>query len=219
MSDVNPDFAPMMGHLVPQRSAYEVITDVVKSNPTVAYLMLVSYVEGPNWRDLPHAGDGADVELIVRGLQQDRGERILTELPRTKVSAERLRNFAESLPNNRLLGVASRVLLEDGGGAHIPMMDFMCVPSAKHLELVTHLLTELRHGRGCLLDSGKSYHYYGIRLLTEEEWKVFLGKCLLMSGYTDDRYIGHQLVDGYCVLRLSSGKWKGSVPTVVAELS
>jgi hypothetical protein len=40
-----------------------------------------------------------------------------------------------------------------------------------------------------------------------------------MSGFADDRYIGHQLVDGYCVLRLSSGKLKNHTPTVVAELA
>jgi hypothetical protein len=201
------------------RSAYEVVARVVQSNPAIESLTLVTYVEGPSWRDRPHAVEGADIELLVNGLQQDRGERILTKLSRREVSAERLRGFAERLPNNKLLGVVSRVLLIGGGTAHIPMMDFMCIPSARNLEVLVHLLRDLRQGRGCLLDSGGSYHYYGFQLLTEEEWKVFLGKCLLISGYTDDRYIGHQLVDGYCVLRLSSGKSKASIPTVVAELA
>jgi hypothetical protein len=99
------------------------------------------------------------------------------------------------------------------------MMDFMCVPSSTNLELLAHLLGDLHQGRGCLLDSGRSYHYYGFRLLSGTEWQMFLGKSLLMSGFADDRYIGHQLVDGHCVLRLSSGKLKSCVPTVVAELS
>jgi len=59
--------------------------------------------------------------------------------------------------------------------------------------------------------------YYGFQLLPESEWPIFLGKCLLMSGYADDRYIGHQLVDGYCVLRLSSGVLKAGSPQVVAH--
>lgn len=69
------------------------------------------------------------------------------------------------------------------------------------------------------MESGRSYHYYGCELLSEEEWIVFLGKSLLMSGYTDDRYIGHQLVDGHCVLRLSSRKSKANVPMVVSALT
>ena len=98
------------------------------------------------------------------------------------------------------------------------MMDFMCAPSSTNLGLLTHLLGDLHQGRGCLLDSGRSYHYYGFRLLSGTEWQIFMGKCLLMSSLVDDRYIGHQLVDGYCVLRLSSGNLKSCVPTVVADL-
>ncbi len=98
------------------------------------------------------------------------------------------------------------------------MMDFVAPPSTKNLEVLTRLLRELRHRRGWLLESGRSYHYYSQQILTDEEWKVFLGKCLLMSGYVDDRYIGHQLVDGHCVLRLSAGKLKASPPKVVVEL-
>jgi hypothetical protein len=123
------------------------------------------------------------------------------------------------LRTGKLLGAVSKVGLTGRRSAHIPMMDFVCVPSPRSLDLLVRLLKDLRQGRGYLLESGRSYHYYGFQLLTEEEWRVFLGKCLLMSGFTDDRYIGHQLADGHCVLRLSSGTLKSSVPTVVAELS
>jgi len=90
--------------------------------------------------------------------------------------------------------------------------------SVVNSEILVQLLRALGNGEGFLLRSGRSYHYYGATLLTEIEWRVFLGKCLLMSGYSDDRYIGHQLVDGYCALRLSSGKLKNQVPTIVAEI-
>ena len=98
------------------------------------------------------------------------------------------------------------------------MVDLICAPSAMNLDVVARLLREIRQGQGFLLESGRSYHYYGIDLLSDEEWRVFLGKCLLMFGYVDDRYIGHQLVDGHCVLRLSAGTLKTGVPRVVAEL-
>lgn len=219
MSEQHPERAPIVEGFPSLRSAYEVIAHAVQSNPTIESLTLVTYEEGPNWRDLRHTDEGADILLLLKGLQQDRGERILTKLSRKEVSAENLRDIAQSLGNNKLLGVVSRLRIVGGGSAHIPMMDFNCTPSTRSLEILVHLLKDLRQGRGCLLESGRSYHYYAFQLLTEEEWRVFLGKCLLMSGYTDDRYIGHQLVDGHCVLRLSSGKLKASVPRVVAEFS
>lgn len=198
------------------RSAYEVVADVVNSNPDIECVSLVSYEENPTWRDRLHAGEGNGLPLLLEGLNQDRRPRVLTSVPR--MEAEKLREIAGGLGENRLLGVCSMVRLVGGQSLHIPMMDFMCAPSSTNLGLLAHLLGDLRQGRGCLLDSGRSYHYYGFRLLSGTEWQIFMGKCLLMSGFVDDRYIGHQLVDGYCVLRLSSGKLKSCVPTVVAEL-
>jgi hypothetical protein len=219
MSASHPESARMVEGSRPPLSAYEVVAHIVDSNRSIESLSLVTYEEGPNWRDLRRTDEGADVGLLLKGLQQDRGKRTLTKVSRAEASAENLRDVAQSLPNNKLLGVLSRVRLVGGESAHIPMMDFMCTPSARNLETLVHLLTDLRQGRGCLLESGRSYHYYAFQLFMEEQWRVFLGKCLLMSGYTDDRYIGHQLVDGHCVLRLSSRKSKASAPTVVAQLS
>jgi hypothetical protein len=200
-------------------SAFGVVARVVDSNPRVESLGLVIYHESPNWRDLPQAEQGADLPFLLRGLQQDRGERIQTTLQRREISAESLQALAANLPGHRLLAVISRVGLAGGKSGQIPMMDFKCPPTQKNQEVLTRLLHELQNGRGWLLESGRSYHYYASRILNDEEWKVFLGKCLLMSGYVDDRYIGHQLVDGHCVLRLSSGKLKARSPKVVAEFS
>lgn len=200
------------------RSAYEVVADVVSSNPDIESLTLVSYEENSTWRDRFRAGKGAGVPMLLEGLTQDRRPRVLTSVPRLEADADKLRGIVGRLGENRLLGVCSMVRLVGGQSLHIPMMDFMCEPSSTNLGLLAHLLRDLRQGRGCLLESGRSYHYYGFRLLSGIEWQVFMGKCLLMSGFADDRYIGHQLIDGHCVLRLSAGNLKNCVPTVVAEL-
>ena|SRR5437667_4727817 len=136
------------------------------------------------------------------------------------MSAKRLQEIARGLAEDRLLGLISRVSLRGGGSGHIPMMDFVCIPSPENLDILTRFLTEIQNGKGegFLLESGRSYHYYGVELLSEEGWRVFLGKCLLMPGYVDDRYVGHQLVDGHCVLRLSAGKLRSRLPRVVARL-
>jgi hypothetical protein len=199
-------------------NSYEVVAEIVRRNPSIESVTVVSYEENLSWRDAVDLENPA-VPLRLKGLQQDQGSRILTKLPRADISEDKLYEITRDIENDRLIGACSNVQLDNGRLAHIPMMDFMCSPSKENLAVLARLIGNLRQGAGCLLHSGNSYHYYGFRLLSSEEWNVFLGKCLLMSGFADDRYIGHQLVDGYCVLRLSSGKLKNCVPTVVVQWS
>lgn len=199
-------------------SSYDVVANIVRSNPAIESLTLVIYEGAKSWRDATRPADNPDLPLLLNGLAQDRGPRIFKTIPRAEVSEENLRQIARSWDENKLVGACSAVKLADGQSAHIPMMDFSCAPSNQNLGLLVRLITDLRQGRGYILMSGRSYHYYGFRLLSEAEWKIFLGKCLLMSGFADDRYVGHQLVDGHCVLRVSSGRSKGNLPIVVAEL-
>lgn len=200
-------------------NSYSVVAEIVQSNFPIEALTLVAYQESLNWRELSQAAGSLELPLLRKGLEQDSSPRILTTISREEASEENLRDIAQNLGENRLLGVCSKVTLAGGKSAHIPMMDFMCDISTRNLDMLARLIEDLRQGQGYLLESGRSYHYYGSRLLTEEEWRAFLGKCLLMSGFSDDRYIGHQLVDGHCVLRLSSGKSRSHVPAVVAEVS
>ncbi len=62
----------------------------------------------------------------------------------------------------------------------MPMMDSLCRPSKRNQDLLTHLLRGVGQTRGFVLDSGRSYHYYGVEILSEGAWRRFLGKCLLM---------------------------------------
>jgi hypothetical protein len=199
-------------------NSYEILTKIVRQNLSIKAVTLVTYQENLSWRDATAAQDPS-AALRFKGLQQDQQSRALIKLPRTDVCESKLYEIGRDLESGKLIGVCSKVQLEDGQLVHIPMMDFLCRPSPENLDLLARLITNLRQGPGYLLHSGNSYHYYGLRLLRSGEWQAFLGKCLLMSGFADDRYIGHQLVDGYCVFRLSSGKLKNHTPTVVAELA
>jgi hypothetical protein len=200
-------------------SAIELVAEIVRVNSAIDSLSLVTYQEAPNWRDTPVSLDDAGIDFLIRGLQQDQGERTITTMSRCEVSPENLDQIAKNLPPSKLLGLQSNVPLASGGQAHIPMMDFMCSPSQRNLERLTRLLESLRMGKGFLLESGRSYHYYGSRVLSEAGWRTFLGRCLLMTGCADERYVGHQLVNGFCVLRISSGRLKNREPLVVAEIS
>ena len=185
--------------------AIELVAEIVRANRAIDSLNLVVYEEAHNWRDTPIPLDDAGIDFLILGLQQDPGERAIINLSRCDVSVKNLKQIADNLPASKLLGLQSNVAIAGDGQAQIPMMDFMCSPSPRNKERLTCLLQSLCMGKGFLLESGRSYHYYGMRLLTEMDWRAFLGKCLLMTGCADERYIGHQLVNGYCVLRLSSG--------------
>lgn len=60
-----------------------------------------------------------------------------------------------------------------------------------------------------IFSSGRSYHLYGNRLLSESEWIKFMGSLLLLnipgkSKIVDNRWVGHRLLGGYASLRWSN---------------
>ncbi len=72
---------------------------------------------------------------------------------------------------------------------HIPMMDFR-IESGKddgQPNLLKEALKKLGQTNGVLLDSGKSYHYYGFQLLAEHEWRRFMAISLLLEPLVDVR--------------------------------
>jgi len=194
-------------------SSAEIVADIVRANSQIASVEVVSYREGPNWNDLVGTIEGKS----LAGLKQDEEVRTFFRLTRSEVLERGIQSLMDRL-RGTLIGIVSRVNLSSNKAAHIPMMDFKCEISNENLQTLIKMLRSITIGPGYLLESGRSYHFFATQLISEEEWRTFLGRCLLMSGYSDDRYIGHQLVDGHCVLRLSGGNLKERIPTVVAEI-
>lgn len=207
-----------LGCLATIATSFDVVAAVLSANPAIESMHFVTYHESPNWRDIAKLERDNELLLSVKGLQQDTGKRRHRNFDKNEISSEKLQTFAQNLASDELLGVASDVRLRGGTVGHIPMMDFICPPSVQNSTILARLLRVIQQCRGFLLQSGRSYHYYGVQILGEKEWHVFLGRCLLMSGFVDDRYIGHQLVDGHCVLRLSAGRLRPNIPNVVVEL-
>ena len=143
---------------------------------------------------------------------------LVSDLPK------RLEQIIRSLPDDRALGVNSRCILTNGSVRHIPMIDFNLSPSCDSLESIMHrdfreigqnlkdIGLENIGQRGLILESGASYHFYGFDLLEEEHWIKFMGSCLL-SLSPDHRWIGHCLLLGTNVLRISGSTLKPMVPS------
>lgn len=196
-------------------TAYDVIADILRTNTAIEAITAVVYVESENWLERNHSCEASSSDLR-EAMSQDPRRRILTELSRDAVLEAGLLKIEKHLAANELLGVISKVRTNKGHQSHIPMMDFQCPVSAQNLNGLVELLPSTGQRHGFILQSGRSYHYYGKELLNNNQlWVSFLGKCLLMKGFVDERYVGHQLVDGHCVLRMSAGSRKRHVPVVV----
>ena len=141
--------------------------------------------------------------------------------------SEKLSAIIKKLPLESELGVSSKVLLTSGVSAHLPMMDFRIPRRQDTLSLVIRRLIDVKIYNGWVLNSGASYHFYGLDLLNLDEWQVFMGKCLLTSirknkrdfqQIADFRYIGHSLIRGSNILRITANSNNKHLPIVLAKI-
>jgi hypothetical protein len=116
------------------------------------------------------------------------------------------------------LTLLSEVVCRDGSIGHLPMLDFHAFKSPANQLLVEAAATRLFPDGSILLDSGESYHAYGTRIISQEDFRRFLGNAMLLAPIVDRPYVAHQLIEGRCALRLTQGGGKSRVPMVVAVL-
>jgi hypothetical protein len=110
----------------------------------------------------------------------------------------------------------SEMRCRDGSKRHLPMIDLHAASSSVNQPVVTGLVERLFPEGALLLESGESYHAYGTRLLSQTEFRSFLGKALLFAPIVDRTYVAHQVIEGRCALRLTAGGGKSRVPKVIS---
>ena len=98
------------------------------------------------------------------------------------------------------------------------MIDFHCPAQADNDELVSSTIAALAIGPGYLVESGESYHFYGLGLLSDSDLPAFLGKILLLCPIVDRAWVAHQLMEGVCALRVSPRSQQEIGPTLLAKL-
>lgn len=158
--------------------------------------------------------------LISQALRHDVTREAKTRFGITagELNPNRIRRAIESLESGWVLALCSRCEALDGSLWHIPMLDFRCAPNPMNLERTEKALRQLGETRGAILESGRSYHYYGFELKSPKEWIEFMSRSLLLAPFVDARYIAHRLIEGTSVLRITSSERKPRVPSVVATL-
>lgn len=122
----------------------------------------------------------------------------------------------ETIDLRNVMGVCS-IVEASGQKYHVPMLDF-CI------EVNPHALQVIRESvllpRGIFLKSGNSYHYYGYKLMSEEQWIMWMSNLSeggQLHSIIDWQYLDYSLDRGYAALRLFRypGTDKTFVPTVV----
>lgn len=123
--------------------------------------------------------------------------------------------------SSKALAIYSKCRDESCNFHHIPMLD-LHIKSAHGrgaLDLIVEALRKLGQTDGAILDSGKSFHYYGLRLMSKPQWRRFMSACLLLGQLADVRYIGHRLLARKAALRLNKAPNKDTEPKIVACLA
>lgn len=98
---------------------------------------------------------------------------------------------------------------------HIPLLDLDIPTDEIPYDLVFPYIKEVSQllgvSSGAVVNSGRSYHLWGLELMTNDEWHDFMHRALLLDRI-DRRWVGHRLLDGQANLRVSP-KW-GKMPEV-----
>lgn len=197
--------------------AAEVVVEIVKSFPAIGSVFLAVYIPA-NLK-----------EFIPDRIERHNPPEKIIEVVRRTILSEDPHNTFQTLVDIFLvdgrhhLAFSSKLKLRGSKKDFcVPLVDFKCKDSPENLEKVRDFLIKIGQKTGIILASGQSYHYYGLELLSVEQWRVFMAKCLLSElrdlQLIDVSHIGHSLWDGFAILRISKSPYYPKIPTVVSIL-
>ena len=192
--------------------AFEAIREIVRINPEINCVFFSVYIPA---KYFPPADDKIFRRNPLSEEPIPMGRETLLKISYEEFSYMQSQNAAE----NQHLGFLSKVELRDGETAYMPLMDFSS-KAGDCLEAIKKFLTDIGQS-GVILASGRSYHYYRSHPTSKSNWLAFLGYSMLAKypeyGYIADRhYIGHSLIDGCAMLRISTSEVHLHMPRVVA---
>lgn len=166
----------------------------------------------------PQADPNTRLGLLVGATRHHSAETISVLLELRQFAEALLAGSFEGLPPRTIASLTSNVTLErDSGDWHLPMLD-MGLPinprgQATCIDAVATLGLE-----GLLLESGRSYHFIGSEPCDADALIKILARAQLLSPIIDARWASHQLLEGYCALRISSDDPSRSSHRVVATI-
>jgi len=131
------------------------------------------------------------------------------------LESSKLTELCDSVGSQYLV-LSSLLGMKSGEVKHIPMLDFHCPASDENLEMVVECCRLLHSEGGLVVASGKSYHFYGVSLLSQNDMTQLLAQSLLLAPIVDRAWVSHQLQEGACGLRISKRASDAEPPSIVA---
>ncbi len=132
------------------------------------------------------------------------------------VTVRRLEVLAAETPAGEMLVMTSEVSTLRGP-RHLPLLDFKLAATPENDDVARTVAKRL--GGGLLVNSGSSYHLYGLRLMLVDQLMDWLLHAQLLSRCIDTRWVTHQLIERKAALRLTRGGSRGVLPTVLDYVS
>ncbi|HUS60325.1 MAG TPA: hypothetical protein VMX76_03030 [Nevskiaceae bacterium] len=203
--------------------AKEVVKEILRENPQIPFLtLLVHNLKPKGWEELDVEEkcalddvkrmkvyrdavlDDLQLEDLIVGLGVFDENREWEELSCEKFS-ETIKRAEDDWPLAEFLTISSRVELPEP--RHIPMLDFECPKTGGNLNAILRGL-RAQGQKGFILDSGNSFHFWGINLLFESgmlpeyEWRTFLIRNR-ENPFVDKRFVEVSLKNGFTCLRIT----------------
>lgn len=194
-------------------TAPNLVLALARMNPRLKSLSFTIYSPTPGVHErLAEPANRPAADIVSDFLHHDNSSNKQWQVLTSDLTNELLNDKIAGLPRSLALGLDSKCIFQDASARYIPMMDFRSTPNADNLELLKEFFKRIGC-EGIIVDSGASYHFYGFDFLDYTQWIRFMGKCLLVP-WSDPRWIGHSLVAGSGVLRISASERKQKVPSV-----
>jgi hypothetical protein len=229
----------MKGFLI--MNSIDVINEILSENVKIKTLRFFNFSTKTKLQDRLFVTNNIDQQLVEKGLklkysmnmrfwnalfticisEKKTSPKLLTESlyhqhnkDYSFIDASSLNDFITD-STNRTLAFNSKVYLQNGDSKHIPLLDFKLPSKEGHDELAADSLRALGL-TGYLLDSGKSYHFIGNRLMGESDLLDMLAKFILLDPISDKAWACHQLIERSASIRVS--KRDNFAPQLVCKL-
>ncbi len=118
----------------------------------------------------------------------------------------------EQLHGREMVSLSSRATTTNGSEIHLHLLDLGLPDGPSVIEAIRAGLDTLGID-GALVSSGRSYHFYGLRISDWPEYATFLARAAFLSPLVDARWVLHQLLDRRGALRISSNHRDTHTPT------
>jgi len=221
--------------------ALELLSLIARDHSEISLFRLFEFRSAPSLQQRLVSYSGADQEVVRLALAMKRDSRVsfwqalLTVMSESENCSSSLiaatlfhqpnaglfevtaQDVAALLVENEGKNIAlnSAVVCADRREHHLPLLDFKVPASRTALAVVRESVRQMGL-RGYLLESGRSYHFWGRDLISREELNRMLARFVLLHPISDKSWAAHQLIEGSASLRIS--KRYGHLPRVIDEL-